>query len=53
MSDTAIEEWTTRLVGIAPELDRSAAHDFVQALYESARRDLDEERREADYERDE
>lgn len=53
MSDKAIEEWTTRLLALSSNLDQSRARAFVEEIYATARRDLDEERSEADYERDE
>jgi hypothetical protein len=53
MSDKAIDDWTTRLLTLAPGLGESTAHDFVREVYEGACRDLDAERSEADFEREE
>jgi hypothetical protein len=53
MSEEAIEHWTARLRETAPGTEEDTARGFVRELYDAARRDLDAEEAEADFEREE
>ncbi|MEO3764181.1 hypothetical protein [Streptomyces sp. B5E4] len=46
-------EWTSRLLSLGPGIPPAAAREFVHDLYVHAQSDLDEERAEADFEREE
>ncbi|GAA3942061.1 hypothetical protein GCM10022244_57470 [Streptomyces gulbargensis] len=57
MADSATGDpfgpWTERLLGLADGISREDARQFVHDLYTHAQSDLDQERAEADFERDE
>ncbi|MBB0242752.1 hypothetical protein [Streptomyces alkaliphilus] len=53
INDEHIDSWTARLMELAGALDRETARGFVHDVYRGAQSDLDSERAEADFEREE
>ncbi|MBO1335717.1 hypothetical protein [Streptomyces sp. VRA16 Mangrove soil] len=53
MTDDPYDAWTRRLLSLSPDLSRDSARQFVHDLYAHAQSDLDDQRAEADFEREE
>lgn len=47
------DTWTDRLQDLGTDVDAEKAEGFVQELYRAAQVDLDQERAQADFEREE
>ncbi|WP_353940243.1 hypothetical protein ABII15_00685 [Streptomyces sp. HUAS MG91] len=45
--------WTKRLISLGPDISADKAREFVHDLYDHAQSDLDDERTEAEFEREE
>ncbi|MER5951725.1 hypothetical protein ABT127_37375 [Streptomyces sp. NPDC001904] len=51
--DDPHREWTQRLTSLGPDIPADKARKFVHELYDHAQADLDDERAEAEFEREE
>nr|WP_164395229.1 hypothetical protein [Streptomyces harenosi] len=49
----SLDPWTDRLRTLSPDISREDASRFVHDLYRRAQTDRDQERSDADYEREE